>query len=144
MKKIIALVAICAFFGFVFAQNATAPAAAPAPEKAAKKSVAVKALALSGTITAVDTALKTVSVQVKGKKGAEPTTETITVNDKTVIKVNGKVAALDALKVGNMAAVSYADEAGSKVAKEIKAKEAVAKKAGVKKAEAAAAAPAAK
>lgn len=104
--------------GLVLAQEAatTAPAA-PAAEKAAPakaapaKKEAVKMV--SGTISSVDAIANTVIIKTKKAE------DTLTVNDKTVIKVGGKVVALADLKADTKVKASFKMEDGKKVAEKI-------------------------
>ena len=104
--------------GLVLAQEAatTAAPAAPAAEKAApakapaKKEAAVKVM---GSIVSVDAIANTVIIKTKKAE------DTLTVNDKTVIKVGGKVVALADLKADTKVKASYKMEDGKKVAEKI-------------------------
>jgi pyruvate dehydrogenase E2 component (dihydrolipoamide acetyltransferase) len=122
MKLHHALIAGLVACGFVLAQEAatTAPAAAPAAEKAAPakaapaKKEAVKTVA--GTIVSVDAIANTVIIKTKKAE------DTLTVNDKTVIKAGGKVVALADLKAETKVGASYKMEEGKMVAVKISEK----------------------
>lgn len=118
MKLYHALLAGLVASGLVFAQEAatTAPAAAPATEKTAPaKAPAKKEVVkqVTGTISAVDAIANTVIV--KGKKAED----TLSVNDKTAIKVAGKAATLADLKADMKVTASYKVEDGKNVAVKI-------------------------
>ena len=126
--------------GLVLAQDAatTPPAAPAAPAKAApvKKQQAPKVLPLYGTIVSVDAIANTVIIKTKKAE------DTLTVNDKTVIKDAGKVVALADLKADTKVNASYKMDEGKKLAVKIATKPAAPAKPKAKDA-AAPAAPAA-
>jgi hypothetical protein len=102
--------------GLVLAQDAatTAPAAAApaAPAKAAPvKKQGLKPL--TGAVVSVDAIANTVIIKTKKAE------DTLTINDKTVIKAGGKVVALADLKADTKVNASYKMEEGKKVAVKI-------------------------
>jgi hypothetical protein len=122
MKLYHALIAGLVASSFVLAEEAatTAPAAAPAEKtapaaKPAAKKEGVKNI--SGTIVAVDAIANTVIIKTKVKK--VEALDTLTVNDKTVIKAEGKVIALADLKADTKVSAAYKSEDGKKVATKI-------------------------
>jgi hypothetical protein len=143
MKLHHVLVAGLVACGFVLAQEAatTAPAAAPAAEKAAPAKAApakkdgVKNI--TGAIVSVDAIANTIIIKTKKAE------DTLTVNDKTVIKAGGKVVALADLKAETKVGASYKMEEGKMVAVKIMEKPAAPAKAKAKEAAAAPATPAA-
>lgn len=91
--------------------------AAPAQEKAPAK---VKQV--TGEVTAIDAAAKTLTV--KGKAGEVA----LTADDKTTVKIGKEKKALADVKVGDKATVKYNEMDGKNVAKSIIVKAAPAKK----------------
>lgn len=115
------VVAALATASLLFAEEAAAPAAAPAKEKAPKAAAAkVAAKKISGTLASIDLVGNTIVVNVKKAQ------ETIAVDSTTKVKVSGKKAALADLKQDMQVKVSYKEEEGKKVAVEISEKGAVA------------------
>lgn len=127
MKKVIALLVAMLFAlsvaGLAIAaeKKEAAPAekkeAAPAQEKAP-----VKVKQVTGEVTAIDAAAKTLTV--KGKAGEVA----LTADDKTTVKIGKEKKALADVKVGDKATVKYTEMDGKNVAKSIIVKAAPAKK----------------
>jgi hypothetical protein len=124
--------------GLVLAQDAATAAPAAAPVKApVAKTQGVKPC--NGTVVSVDAIANTVIIKCKKAE------DTLTVNEKTVIKASGKVVALADLKADTKVNASYKMEEGKKVAVKITEKPAAPAAAAKPKAKeaAASAAPAA-
>jgi hypothetical protein len=142
MKLYHALIAGLVASSFVLAQEAATTTPAPAPAEkstpaakpAAKKDATVKSI--TGSIVAVDAIANTIII--KNKK----VEDTLTVNDKTVIKSAGKVVALADLKADTKVTANYKMDDGKKVATKITEKAGAAPKAKAKDTTAAAPAPA--
>ena len=127
MKKVIALLVAMLFalsvVGLAIAaeKKEAAPAekkeAAPAQEKAP-----VKVKQVTGEVTAIDAAAKTLTV--KGKAGEVA----LTADDKTTVKIGKEKKTLADVKVGDKVTVKYAEMDGKNVAKSIIVKAAPAKK----------------
>ena len=127
MKKVIALLVAMLFalsvVGLAIAaeKKEAAPAekkeAAPAQEKAP-----VKVKQVTGEVTAIDAAAKTLTV--KGKAGEVA----LTADDKTTVKIGKEKKTLADVKVGDKITVKYAEMDGKNVAKSIIVKAAPAKK----------------
>lgn len=127
VKKVIALLVAMLFalsvVGLAIAaeKKEAAPAekkeAAPAQEKAP-----VKVKQVTGEVTAIDAAAKTLTV--KGKAGEVA----LTADDKTTVKIGKEKKTLADVKVGDKVTVKYAEMDGKNVAKSIIVKAAPAKK----------------
>ena len=118
MKKTIAVVLSLIFIFAVTsvtfaAEKAAAPAPAPAPEKAHATKAVEKHV--KGDITAVDA--KAMTITVKGKKGDV----TVTVDDKTDIKIGKDKKTLADLKAGEKVIIKYHEADGKNTAKSVEA-----------------------
>jgi len=120
MKKTIAvvlsLIFILAVTSVTFAaEKAAAPA--PAPEKKMEAAHATKAVEkhVKGDITAVDA--KAMTITVKGKKGDV----TVTVDDKTDIKIGKEKKTIADLKAGEKVIIKYHEADGKNTAKSVEA-----------------------
>ncbi|MBI5057435.1 MAG: hypothetical protein HZB61_12545 [Nitrospirae bacterium] len=127
MKKILtvvlSLIFVFAVTSMSFAADKTAPAAPAMEQKAAPaKKEAAKHVQVTGEITAVDAAAKTLTV--KGKKGDVA----ISVDDKTKIMAGKDMKTLADLKTGEKVTVKYTEADGKNTAKSIDVKAAHVKK----------------
>lgn len=132
MKRIIALVVAMLFVLSVagFALAAEKKEAAPAEKKEAapaEKKAPAKVKQVTGEVTAVDAAAKTLTV--KGKAGDVA----LTADDKTTVKIGKEKKTLADVKVGDKVTVRYAEMDGKNVAKSIMVKAAPAEKKAEKK-----------
>ncbi len=127
MKRAIALIVAMLFVlsVAVFAVAAEKKEAAPMEKKEAapaEKKAPAKVKQVTGEVTAVDAAAKTLTV--KGKAGDVA----LTADDKTTVKVGKEKKTLADVKVGDKATVRYAEMDGKNVAKSIIIKAAPAEK----------------
>lgn len=127
MKKVIALLVAMLFALSVagLAIAAEKKEAAPAEKKEAapaQKKAPAKLKQVTGEVTAIDAAAKTLTV--KGKAGEVA----LTADDKTTVKIGKEKKALADVKVGDKATVKYTEMDGKNVAKFIIVKAAPAKK----------------
>lgn len=116
MKKTIAVVLSLIFiFAVTSVTFAAEKAAAPAP--APEKAHATKAVEkhVKGDITAVDA--KAMTITVKGKKGDV----TVTVDDKTDIKIGKDKKTIADLKAGEKVIIKYHEADGKNTAKSVEA-----------------------
>lgn len=127
MKRVIALIVAMLFVLSVagFALAAEKKEAAPAEKKEAapaEKKAPAKVKQVTGEVTAVDAAAKTLTV--KGKAGDVA----LTADDKTTVKIGKEKKALGDVKVGDKVTVRYTEMDGKNVAKSIIVKAAPAEK----------------
>lgn len=120
MKKTIAVVLslmfILAVTSVTFAaEKAAAPAPAPEKKTEATKATKVTEKHVTGDITAVDA--KAMTITVKGKKGDV----TVTVDDKTDIKVGKDKKSIADLKAGEKVRIKYHEADGKNTAKSVEA-----------------------
>lgn len=126
MKKVIALL-VAMLFALSVAGHAIAAEtkeAAPAEKKEAapaQKMAPAKVKQVTGEVTAIDAAAKTLTV--KGKAGEVA----LTADDKTTVKIGKEKKALTDVKVGDKVTVKYTEMDGKNVAKSIIVKAAPAK-----------------
>ncbi len=127
MKRAIALIVAMLFVlsVAVFAVAAEKKEAAPMEKKEAapaEKKAPAKVKQVTGEVTAVDAAAKTLTV--KGKAGDVA----LTADDKTTVKVGKEKKTLADVKVGDKVTVRYAEMDGKNIAKSIIIKAAPAEK----------------
>lgn len=127
MKRVIALIVAMLFVLSVagFALAAEKKEAAPAEKKEAapaEKKAPAKVKQVTGEVTAIDAAAKTLTV--KGKAGDVA----LTADDKTTVKIGKEKKALGDVKVGDKVTVRYTEMDGKNVAKSIIVKAAPAEK----------------
>lgn len=129
MKRVIALIVAMIFVlsvsGLALAaeqKKEAAPAEKKEEAAPAEKKAPAKVKQVTGEVTAVDAAAKTLTV--KGKAGDVA----LTADDKTTVKIGKEKKALGDVKVGDKVTVRYTEMDGKNVAKSIIVKAAPAEK----------------
>lgn len=121
MKKVIALL-VAMLFALSVAGHAIAAEMKEMKEAApVQKMAPAKVKQVTGEVTAIDAAAKTLTV--KGKAGEVA----LTADDKTTVKIGKEKKALTDVKVGDKVTVKYTEMDGKNVAKSIIVKAAPAK-----------------